>query len=89
MTDKSYYVYILQCSDGTLYTGLTTDLADRMEKHNQGVGAKYTRGRGPVTLLYHELVQGRSEASKREAAIKKMDRQAKISLCAKPHDDSD
>ena len=72
----NWYVYILECADGTLYTGITTDLKRRVEEHNfdNTKGAKYTRFRRPVRLVYFEKVAGRSEAGKREAAIKKMSR---------------
>lgn len=68
-----WFVYILRCADGTLYTGITTDLARRVEEHNTGkAGARYTRSRRPVVLVYSEVVENRSEASKREHAIKKL-----------------
>ncbi len=76
-SSQIWYVYILRCSDGTLYTGITNDLAARLEAHNNGTGAKFTRGRVPVTLLYHETCASRSEALKRELAIKKLGRQQK------------
>lgn len=69
---ETWYVYIIRCIDNTLYTGITNSLDKRMVSHNQGKGAKYTRGRGPVQLLYHEEYETRSEASKREFAIKKL-----------------
>lgn len=68
----THYVYILLCADGTLYTGWTTDVKRRLEVHNAGKGAKYTRSRKPVTLVHLEVYQTKSEALKREAAIKKM-----------------
>jgi len=74
------YVYILQCHDGTLYTGWTTDLEARFAAHNEGSGAKYTKGRGPVTLLYSETFESKSEALKREIAIKKLSRAEKLKL---------
>lgn len=84
MTDKTaYYVYIIKCSDGTLYTGTARDLDARIAKHNQGLGAKYTRGRLPVTLVYAEAVADKSTALKREMAIKEMDRPAKLALISK------
>lgn len=68
-----WFVYILRCADGTLYTGITTDLARRVKEHNTGkAGARYTRSRRPVVLVYSEAVENRSEASKREHAIKKL-----------------
>ena len=74
------FVYILECKDGTFYTGYTTDLKSRFEKHNSGWGAKYTRGRIPVKLVYFEIVETKSEALKREIKIKKMNRLRKEKL---------
>ncbi len=74
------YVYILRCADGTLYTGSTTDLDRRLAVHNAGKGAKYTRSRRPVTLVYHEEVESWSAALRREAAIKKLTRREKLEL---------
>lgn len=79
-SSQIWYVYILRCSDDTLYTGITNDLAARLEAHNNGTGAKFTRGRVPVTLLYHETSASRSEALKREMAIKKLERPQKLQL---------
>ena len=73
-------VYILECSDGTLYTGWTNNLEKRIKEHNSGKGAKYTRGRLPVMLKYHEVFSTKEEAMKREYAIKKMNRDDKIKL---------
>jgi putative endonuclease len=75
-----YYVYILECNDGTLYTGWTMNLAERIQKHNQGKGAKYTRARCPVTLKYFEVFSTKSEAMQREAAIKKISRKEKLKI---------
>jgi putative endonuclease len=72
MPDNDWYVYILQCADNTLYTGVATDVSARLATHNAGKGAKYTRGRLPVALLYQESAESRSAALKREHAIKKM-----------------
>ncbi len=78
-----YFVYILRCSDGTLYTGITTDLERRVEEHNDSVkGAKYTRSRRPVTLVYSETCPDKSEASRREYRIKRMTRQQKERMIA-------
>ena len=66
------YTYLLRCADGSLYCGWTSDLAERIRTHNAGRGARYTRSRRPVTLAYYEEYATRSEAMKREAAIKKM-----------------
>ena len=73
-------VYILRCADNTLYTGVATDLDARLAVHNAGKGAKYTRGRLPVKLVYRESVRGRSAALKREHAIKRLPRAAKRRL---------
>jgi predicted GIY-YIG superfamily endonuclease len=67
-----WYVYMLQCADGTLYTGVATDVAARVATHNAGKGAKYTRGRLPATLVYQESVGERGAALSREHAIKRM-----------------
>lgn len=75
-----WVVYILKCADDTLYTGITNDLAARVTAHQNGVGAKYTRGRGPFAVLYTENLPDRSAASKRESQIKAMDRAAKYDL---------
>jgi len=74
------YVYIVRCSDGTLYTGWTNDLKKRLRAHNCGKGAKYTKGRSPVSLAYYEEFTDREEALSREAAIKKLTREQKIEL---------
>lgn len=74
------YVYILECNDKTLYTGYTTNLKNRLKKHNNSVGAKYTRGRTPVKLVYFEVFENKSDALKREIAIKKFSRLKKIEL---------
>lgn len=71
---------MLRCADDTLYTGITDDLAHRIKAHNEGKGAKYTRGRGPVTLVYSEYHEDRSAAAKREYAIKRLTRQQKLIL---------
>lgn len=76
-----YFVYILKCSDDTLYTGITTDLKRRLDEHNNSVkGAKYTKLRRPVSLMYSEESKDRSSASKREYAIKKLSRLKKLEL---------
>jgi len=77
----SYFVYILECSDQTLYTGITTDLKKRLDEHNgSDKGAKYTRVRRPVKIVYTEEAENRSLASKREYAIKKLTRMKKLEL---------
>lgn len=80
LRSDSWIVYILQCGDGSLYTGITNDLSSRVLKHNSGKGAKYTRSRRPVLPVYAEYAQGRSGASKREAQIKKLKRSSKEEL---------
>ena len=76
-----WYVYIARCSDGTLYTGITTNLEKRVAEHNTETnGAKYTRSRQPVELVYSELVDSRSSAAKREYAIKRMSLAKKVEL---------
>lgn len=75
--EATWYLYILRCGDGTLYTGITTDVEKRLEQHRTGKGAKYTRGRGPLELVYQEICLDHSQALKREAAIKRMSRQKK------------
>jgi putative endonuclease len=75
-------VYILECADKTLYTGITTDLDRRLAAHAAGKGARYTKGRGPFRLVYSETCASRAEASKRETAIKALDRAQKRQLCS-------
>ena len=74
------YVYILLCSDNTLYTGWTNNLQQRIKMHEENRGAKYTRGRGPVQLVYFEEIEDKSAALKREYAIKRMTRVQKMKL---------
>ena len=78
--NDNWFVYILQCADNTLYTGSTNDLDKRLVKHNSGNGAKYTRSRLPVKIIYHETSKDRSTANQREAAIKKLTRKEKLEL---------
>lgn len=80
MRNRKYYVYIIECSDQTFYTGYTVDLERRIKSHNQGNGAKYTRGRIPVKLRYYEEFHDRSCALKREWALKKLTRKQKKKL---------
>ena len=75
-----WYVYILECADRTLYTGITNNLQQRLKNHNDGTAARYTRGRGPVRIVYHEIQEDRSEASRREMQIKKLTRAEKLAL---------
>lgn len=76
--DGTWYLYILRCGDGTLYTGITTDVEKRLEQHRSGKGAKYTRGRGPLELVYQEECGSHSNALKRELEIKKLSRAEKL-----------
>jgi len=86
-----HFVYILKCADGSLYTGYATDLEKRLIEHNgegetksaKSAGAKYTRGRRPVELVYSEVYKTRSEATQREYAIKQLSRKEKIELLEK------
>ena len=73
-----WYLYILRCRDGSLYTGITTDVEKRLEAHQSGKGAKYTRGRGPLELVYTEECVTHSQALKRELEIKAMPREKKL-----------
>ncbi len=75
-----YFVYILQCADKTLYTGITTDVARRLKEHKEGTGSHYTRARGAKKIVYSERHADRSAALKREAAIKKLPRKNKLAL---------
>lgn len=75
-----YHVYIVQCLDGTLYTGIAKDVRERIKQHNTGKGARYTRGRGPVKLIYSEVFKTRSEALRREMEIKKWPREKKLRM---------
>jgi putative endonuclease len=75
-----WHVYIIQCVDRSLYTGVAKDVEARVERHNQGSGAKYTRGRRPVELVYQEPVGDQAAALRRERVIKRMERAAKRKL---------
>jgi len=77
---ETNYTYILKCADGTLYTGWTNDLEKRVAAHNAGNGAKYTKGRGPVSLIYSESFATKEEAMRREFAIKQLSREEKLRL---------
>ena len=77
----AWYVYILRCGDGTLYTGVTDDVERRLAAHRSGRGAKYTRGRGPLELAYREEQPDKSAALRREVQIKRLSRQEKLSRC--------
>jgi len=76
----SWQVYIIRCTDGSLYTGITTDVSRRFEEHATGKGARYFRGRKPASVCYSETASDRSEASKRESEIKQMTRAQKEEL---------
>lgn len=75
---NKHYIYIVKCSDDTLYTGYTNDIFSRLKKHNLGIGAKYTRGRTPIKLKYYEEFENKSDALKKEYAIKKLSKNKKI-----------
>ena len=78
-----WYLYILRCKDGSLYTGITTDVEKRLEAHRAGKGAKYTRGRSPLELVYREECGDHSDALRREAEIKRLPRDEKLKLIEK------
>lgn len=78
--DNTWHLYILRCRDGSLYTGITTDVEKRLEAHRSGKGAKYTRGRGPLELVYREACGSHSDALKREIQIKRLPRTQKCKL---------
>lgn len=82
-TPPMYKLYIIKCSDGSLYTGIAKDLDARLETHRQGAGSKYVRARLPFTLVYSEECRDRSTATKREIVIKKMERKQKLLLIKK------
>ena len=77
---KPWYLYVVCCSDSTLYTGITTDIKRRISQHNSGRGAKYTKGRGPVKLMHIRQYKNRSDASKAEAKFKKFKRTKKLQI---------
>lgn len=80
--ENKWYLYILRCSDSTLYTGITVDVEKRFEAHSSGKGAKYTRGRCPLKIVYRELCGTHSEALKREYAVKQLSREEKEQMIA-------
>lgn len=82
-SEQENYTYILQCADGSLYTGWTNDLQRRLKAHNAGTASKYTRTRRPVKMIYHETFSTKQEAMKREYAIKQMCRAEKMELIHK------
>ena len=85
MNKKSWTVYIVRCANGSLYTGITNDLAGRIADHNAGRGAKYTAAFGPVELAWKKRKKDRSTASKLESAIKKLSRPEKDALISRPN----
>lgn len=80
--DTKAYMYVLECADGSLYTGYTTDLDRRLKTHNAGKGAKYTKARLPVKLIYHESFDSKQKAQSAEALFKRKTRQAKLDYLA-------
>ncbi len=80
MEQHGWWVYILRCGDGTLYTGMAADVEKREQVHNSGKGARYTRSRLPVQVVYREPCASRGDALRREAAIKRLTRQGKLEL---------
>lgn len=78
--EQTYYFYLLRCSDGSLYAGICIDLEQRVQTHQNGKGAKYTRSRLPVALVYNEQHRSKGEALRREAAVKKWTKQRKEEL---------
>jgi putative endonuclease len=78
--DKEWYFYIVRCKDNSLYSGIAIDVDDRLREHNRGTGAKYIRGRMPVTLVYSEKLNNVSEARKREAQVKRWPKTKKEQL---------
>ena len=78
-----WYLYILRCKDNTLYTGITTNVEKRLQQHRSGKGAKYTRGRAPLELVYQQVCKDHTEALKREAFVKKLTRKDKEALILK------
>lgn len=81
--EKSWKLYILRCRDGSLYTGITTDVEKRLAAHNAGKGAKYTRSRKPVDIVYQEQCDGHSQALRRELEVKALTKEEKLKLIGK------
>ena len=82
---KMHYTYMVQCGDGTLYTGYTTDVVRRTQEHNRGKGAKYTRSRLPVSLVYYEVHETKTDAMRREYDLKQLTRVEKLKLIEEFH----
>lgn len=80
----SWYVYMVRCRDGSLYTGITNDLQRRLDAHNAGIGAKYTKSRRPVCLVYQEEVPDKATALRRECAVKRLTKAQKEQLVCRP-----
>ena len=83
VVNTMWYLYILKCGDGTLYTGIAVDVQARLQQHRSGKGAKYTRGRSPLELVYTEQCGNHSVALKREIAVKRLSRKEKEEMIAK------
>jgi putative endonuclease len=82
MATKSWIVYVLRCAGGTLYTGITNDVEERLKAHRAGRGAKYTRGRLPLELVHQERTASHGDAARREREIKRLRRRGKLALIA-------
>ncbi|WP_099353533.1 GIY-YIG nuclease family protein [Fredinandcohnia onubensis] len=82
MGTNNHYFYVLECKDGSFYAGYTTDVEERLKKHNEGKGAKYTRGRGPITLLFSQEFDTKEEAMRAEYRFKRLKRPEKERLLA-------
>lgn len=82
MEKNKHYLYVVECKDGTYYAGYTTDVEQRVKKHNEGKGAKYTRGRGPVTVRYVKEYETKGEALRAEYSFKKLNRPEKERVMA-------
>ena len=80
---KPWFVYVLRCADGSLYTGIAKDVQRRLRQHNAGTASRYTRGRRPVELVYQEAQQGQGQALRREVAVKSLSRRQKETLIAR------
>ena len=88
METNNHYFYVLECADGSYYAGYTNDLQKRLEAHNAGKGAKYTRAKGPVEMIYHENFKTKSAAMKAEYAFKQLSKPQKIHYIAEGKEDS-
>jgi putative endonuclease len=89
MENDAHYFYVLKCKDGSLYAGYTNDLDRRVRLHNEGKAAKYTRGRGPVALVYHQVFSGKTEAMRAEYQFKQLSRKKKEDFLMKETGDLD